>query len=255
LRISVPRHARRHSLRPVEDPARARHAFAGEEGGEKPVRGGFRGVQLLRVGGVAEEFPEAGGLRSGGAERLSRPLRVEPEELRSRRRGGEGARGAGGVEDGVVGAPEKFADADSRLVAGDRGEEKILAGALLGLRQGEDRGEDDRSRMEDGPVVHVVLLHYMGRRPVDQGGEVRARSGAIDHHLARAPGRSGLPRESLEGAHGARILPGESGPEPVEEKLLRVLDHGPRQVRPAESGEELAERLGRIRGHQIAPVT
>ena len=43
-----------------------------------------------------------------------------PQQMAGRGRGGEGAGGAGGVEDPVVRAAEELADADADLVAGDR---------------------------------------------------------------------------------------------------------------------------------------
>ena len=49
-----------------EDALRAGEAVVREIGSEEPIRRSLGGVQLLRVGGIAQELPESGGLRAGG---------------------------------------------------------------------------------------------------------------------------------------------------------------------------------------------
>ena len=58
-RIGIGRHAGGHSLRALEDVLRAGEPALRETSGEQPVRRRLRRVQLFRVGGVAQEFPQA----------------------------------------------------------------------------------------------------------------------------------------------------------------------------------------------------
>ena len=133
LRISVPGHARRHSLGAFEDALCARHPFAGKAGREETVRRCLGGVQLLGVGRVAQELPESRGLRPRRPQRLLGPVGVEAEELRGGGGGRQGSGRAGGVEHRVVRSAEEFAHADPGLVARDGGEEQLLARLLLRL--------------------------------------------------------------------------------------------------------------------------
>ena len=80
-RIGVGGHAGRHALLALEDALRAGEAVPGEEGGGQPVGGGLGGVELLGIGGVAQELPQPRGLRAGRADRM---------EHRRRRRGRAG---------------------------------------------------------------------------------------------------------------------------------------------------------------------
>jgi hypothetical protein len=64
--------------------------------------GGMRRVQLLGVGGGAQELPEARRLRSRGAEGVAHLLRIQPQEIAHGRGRGHRACGAGGVEHLIV---------------------------------------------------------------------------------------------------------------------------------------------------------
>ena len=67
-RIGVARHAGGHALRALQDAPGAGEAIARQEGGRQPVAGRLGGVQLLGIGGVAQELPQPGGLRPGRAD-------------------------------------------------------------------------------------------------------------------------------------------------------------------------------------------
>ncbi len=69
-RVGVGRHAGRHALRTFENAPGAGEAVLREIRGDEAVARGLRGVQLLRIGGVAQEFPESRRLRARGAERV-----------------------------------------------------------------------------------------------------------------------------------------------------------------------------------------
>jgi hypothetical protein len=104
-RIGVARERRAHPLCALEDAARAGEAVGGEVRRGQSCRRGVRGVQLLRVGGFAQELPQSRGLRSRRAERMRHLLGVEAKQAPDRGSGGERSRGAGRVEDAVVRAP------------------------------------------------------------------------------------------------------------------------------------------------------
>ena len=191
-RIGVARHAGRHALRALEDAARAGEAV-GAPGRPRvePGRGGVRGVQLLGVGRLAQELPQPGRLRAGRAERVQHLLGRQPQQLAHRRRRGQRAGGAGGVEDLVVRAAEELADADADLVAGHRGREQLAARAPQRLRHRQRRRKHHRGRMEHRAVVHVVLLGHVRRRGVDRIAATSGlRAAAVDQDLARAVGRA-----------------------------------------------------------------
>ena len=135
------------------------------------------GVELLGVGRVAQELPEAGRLGAGRAEGMQHPLGRKPEQMAGGGSGGEGPRGAGGVEGPVVRAAEELADPDADLVADDRGRQQLATGPAERLRHRQGRREDDGGGMEDRAVVHVVLLGEMRGGRVHHRGEERACCG------------------------------------------------------------------------------
>ncbi len=140
-RIGVFRHPGGHALLAFEDVLRAGQAVFRQVGRKQAIGGGLGGVQLLGVGGVAEELPEAGGLGAGTAQQMGELLLVEIHQLAHRHSGGQGADGRGGVEDPVMRAAEEFADANARLVAGDRGHQQLAARFAQVLR-GRQRGRE-----------------------------------------------------------------------------------------------------------------
>ena len=184
-RIGIARHSGRHPLRSFEDALRAGEAVAREIGGEQPVRRGLRGVQLLRIGGVAQELPEPGGLRARGAEGVQHRGVGQPEQAADARCRSQRAGRAGRVEHLVVRAAEEFAHANADFVPGDRGDQQVAAGSPDRLRDGERGRKHHRSRMKDRAVVHVVLLGEVRGGRIDHRREQRTRAPARDQHLAR----------------------------------------------------------------------
>src|SRR5947208_7013480 len=112
---------------------------AGEERREQSGLGGAAGMQ--RLGHRAERRLEAGGLRAGDPERVEPPLLVEPEEVRTRRRGTEGADGGRRVEArAVVAGPEQRRQTTLELDAGHQRGEKVRAASTLLLGEARSAG-------------------------------------------------------------------------------------------------------------------
>ena len=80
-RIGVARHPGGHALLAFEDLPRAGEPFAREVRRHEPVRCGFRRVELLRVRGVAQEFPQARRHRPRGPEAILHLACVEAEHV------------------------------------------------------------------------------------------------------------------------------------------------------------------------------
>ena len=154
--------------------------------------------------------------------------------------------GAGRVEDPVVRAAEKLADAHAAFVTRDRGRDERLAARCRLLARGEHRGENDRPRMQHRAVVQVVLLDEMRRRAVDQRGEERRAAAARGEDFARALRRPHERRELLDRDDRPRVAAGQRGGEPVEKKLLGARDHFGGQRLVAYGREKLGQRLGGI---------
>ena len=211
-RIGVARHARCEALRTLEDAARPGEPFEREIGRHQAAGGGVGGVELLGVGRVAQELPEAGRLGAGRAEGMQHPLGRQPQQMAGGGRGGEGPGGAGGVEGPVVRAAEELADPDADLVADDRSRQQLATGPAEGLRHGQRRRKDDRCGMEHRAVVHVVLLGEMRGRRVHHRREQGRAAAAADQDLRRAlvrPHRAAPPGRSPRPA-GRPCRPGRS---------------------------------------------
>ncbi len=158
LGVGVGGHPRPHALRPFQNAARPREAVPGEVGGEQPVGCCFGRVELLGVGGVAQELPEPGRLSTRGAQGVQHRFFVGLQEVGDRRRRGDRARRAGGVEDLVVAPSQKGTDPDPGLIAGHAGRDEVSSRGAGLLRRGQGGGEHYGRGVEDRPVVHVVLL-------------------------------------------------------------------------------------------------
>ncbi|MNN15359.1 hypothetical protein D3C81_1284610 [compost metagenome] len=246
--IGVARHAGGHALPAFEDLLRAGEARARQPGRLQAVGRGLGGVQLLGIRGVAQELPQARGLRAGRAQRLVDAFGIQVVELGHRGRGGERADGARGVEHGVVRAAHELADADAGLIAGDRRQQHLGAGLAFGLRRGDDGREHHRGRVQHRAVVHVVLLDHVRRSAVDQRGEVGRGAAPVDQHFGVALARPHGGGEFLQAAHGRGVLAGDGRGNPVKEQVLGALDHGGGHVRELEIGQELAQLAGRVVG-------
>lgn len=83
---------------------------------------------------------------------------VQAQQVAHGGRCGQGAGRAGCVEHFVVRAAKELTRADSHLVSGDAGRQQLPAACADSLCHGKRGREDDGSRMEDGAVVHIVLL-------------------------------------------------------------------------------------------------
>ncbi|KAG0760623.1 hypothetical protein G6F22_019080 [Rhizopus arrhizus] len=101
-RVGIGGHAGRHALRTFQDVAGAGEALARQIRGSDAVGCRLGGVQLLGIGGVAQELPKTCGLGAGRAQRVQHLFRRQLEQVAGGDCGGQGARRAGGVEDLVV---------------------------------------------------------------------------------------------------------------------------------------------------------
>ncbi len=180
-----------------EDACRSGEAVAGDVRGEQAVGRRFGGMELFGVGGVAQELPETGRLCPGRPEGVEHGLSVGAEQAGDRGCGSQRACGPGGVKGMVMGAAEVGTDPDSGLVARHCGDQQVPARSPGLLRGGECCGEHHGRRMEDRPVVNVVLLHHVRRSPVYQRGEEGRDTPARDQDLTGTIGRSHDLRETL----------------------------------------------------------
>jgi hypothetical protein len=134
---------------------------------------------------------------------------------------GERARGAGGVEDLVVGATEEGPDPDTGLVARDRRGYEVSARGPGLLGSGERGGEDHCRRVEDGFVVDVVLLYDVRGCSVHQRGEEGRGPPTRDQYLARASIRAHRLREPFQCLDRPGVPSREGRRDPVQKELLR----------------------------------
>ncbi len=243
-RIGVLRHPGGHALLAFEDVLRAGQAVFRQVGRKQAIGGGLGGVQLFGVGGVAEELPEAGGLGAGTAQQMGELLLIEIHQLAHRHSGGQGADGRGGVEDAVMRAAEEFADANARLVAGDRGHQQVAAGFAQVLRGRQRRREHHGGRVQHGAVVQVVLLHQVRTGAVHQRGEIGAAALAVDEDARRPFRRAHLLRIALEQRDGVRSRAGQGRAEPVEKQVFGAGEHRVGNLLVSEPGEKFGQRLG-----------
>ncbi|MNJ54194.1 hypothetical protein D3C77_496250 [compost metagenome] len=102
-----------------EDIARTGQAVRSEVGCQQPVGSRLGCVQLLGIGRVAQECPEAGGLGARAAQQVDKGLLVELHQFADGHGSGEGADRRRGMEDAIVRAPQKLTDSDACFIAGD----------------------------------------------------------------------------------------------------------------------------------------
>src|SRR6266542_6658588 len=124
-------------------------------------------MQLLRVRGVAQEFPQSRRLRAGRPERIEHLLRGQREQPADGVRRGDRSRSSRRVEDLVVRSAQEFADTDADVITSNGCGDQLASGALERLRDRERRRKHDRARMKYRAVVYVVLLGEMRRGGVD----------------------------------------------------------------------------------------
>ncbi len=199
-------------------------------------------------------------LRTGQAQGADILVRVQLEHLGHRGRRAEGAGQAAGMEAAVEGAgADRIADAGAQLVAGDNGQDDVLAAeGSETLGRGQHGGDHAGAVVRHGLVVAVIQLIALSRRAVD---ESRAQRIGLDLH---APG-AGLGRliEQRDGA-GDRLGPGGVGPEhaaaqTIADALLGVDDQIVRQVlilqARGELGHHARDRQGLDRDVGVHKIT
>ncbi len=209
--IGVARHARRHALGALKDVGRALKTVGGELGGHQAVRGGHRRVELFRIGGVAQEFPQAACLRARRAERIQHLRRRQTKQTPSGRRSGHGAGRASGVKHLVVRTAEKLSDANAHLVTRHCRRDELTPRRAVRLRQRKRYREHHRRRMKYRAVVHIVLLGEVRCGAVHHRGKIWRRAGAVDQDLARIIrlAATGLARKTGNRLNWARAFSGE----------------------------------------------
>ena len=209
----------------------------------------MRGVQLLGVGGVAQEFPQPGRLRAGRAEGVQHlrrrsgaaggpPRRRRPACRRCRWCGrpcsasGRGIRRRGCRPR----SPRRWPPAGRAPLSAH------------GLRHRQRRREHHRGGVEHRAVVHVVLLGEVRGRGVDHGRQQRAGAAAVDQHLADGPSRRAhaLRRSASMALHRPRALAGQRRAEPVEQQVFGAAQHRRRECRRSAGRRRSAARVGRV---------
>ncbi len=249
-RIGVRRHARAHALRAFQNLFGAGKALAGQIGRGQAVGRRLGGVQLFRVGGVAQEFPQAGGLGAGGTEGVQHLRRRQPQQAPDRGGRRQRAGGAGGVEDLVVRAPQEFADPDTDFIAGHRRCQQFAAAAAERLRHRQRRREHHGGRMEHRAVVDVVLFGEMRSCRVDHRREQHRGMAARNQHFGGAVGRPHLAREPFDGFDRTRALAGQDRTEPVQHQVFGAADHRVGNVVELQFGGKGGEGLTGKSGHR-----
>ena len=137
---------------------------------------------------------------------------------RGRRR--QRACGAGGVEDAVVRAAQKFAHADADFVTHNRGSQQLATAGANGLRHRHRRRKHDGGRVKHRAVVHIVLLGHMRCGRIGHGGQVGAGARAVNDHLAGTGGRAHGLRKALDGFHRTGTVSCHSRTEPVHQQVF-----------------------------------
>ena len=88
--------------------------------------------------------------------------------------------------------------------------------------------------MKDRPIMHIVLLNDMGRRPIHEGRKQRGSAATRDQHLARPLPWPHVSRQALQNLDRARVAPGQGRRDPIEEEFLRAFNDGPRELLKAQ---------------------
>ncbi len=234
---------------------RAGEALLGQPRGEHPGPGRVGRVQ--RLGHRAEVGQQPAGQRPGDAERHRPLLAARAEQAAAGRRRAEGADRAGGVEaEVVVGVAEQPVDPERGLVAGDQGGQRVGAGLVVHLGQGEDGRDDDRGDVPArAGVVEVadVRGERVDHRRVERAGadrlgaeDRRAVGGRLEHHPAQHLHRLGRRAEG-ENADGVDERVRGPGPHLVghgrDVDVVDQVDERPRQaLGEVESREGIADQ-------------
>src|SRR5690606_35657446 len=235
-----------------QDAPRPREAFLGKVGRGQAVGRRLGSVQLLGIGRIAQEFPQAGGLRAGRAQGVQHLFGIQAQQPGHRDGRRQRAHRAGGVEDLVVRAPQEFAYAYAHFVARHRSHEQVLARAAqrLGYRQ---RGwKHHGGRVEHRTVVHVVLFHHVCRRGVDHGGEQWRGLPPSDQYLRWSVGWTHGRRIALDGLHRPRARARQYRTQAVKQQVFGSPQYGGRDIVKAQVGGEFRERgagVGVMVGH------
>ena len=246
--VGVAGHACGHALRPLQNVARTGQAFSRQAGGGQPRGGSVRGVQLLGVGGIAQELPQAGRLRAGRAQGVQHGGRVQAQQAPGRGGRRHRARSARGVKHLVVRASQKFAHAYAHLIARHRRHQKLTAAAAQLLGHGKRHGKHHGSRVEDRGVVHIVLLHKVRGRRIHSGRHHGAAAAAPVQHFARPLGRPLREPKPRERLHRARVFAGQGRAHPVEEQVFGAPEHRGGNLRVLQRGRKTGQVCAGVGG-------
>src|SRR6266700_373414 len=151
------------------------------------------------------------------------------------------------VKHAIVGTAKVGSDADARFVACDGSDQNRLTRGPNILRGSQNSGKHDRCRMKDRPIMHIVLLNDMGRRPIHEGRKQRGSAATRDQDLACPLPWPHVSRQALQNLDRARVAPSQGRSDPIEEELLRALNNGPRELLKAEVRQKGREGSGGFR--------
>ena len=177
-------------------------------------------------------------------------LLVEPEEVRTRRRGTEGADGGRRVEArGVVAGPEQRRQTTLELDAGHQRGEKVRAASTLLLDEGEERGNDRCRGVAAHQRMRVVEIEGVSRRTVDKRRRLPRCALATADQRRRPVARG----DGLDQDLGQRLArAGERTAEEVEQAMAGHLERVGRNLLIPDAADGAHERERGTHGHRRA---
>ena len=241
--IGIGGHARRHALFSFKNFVRAGKAITGDIGSHQAVSRRFGRMQLLGISRIAQELPQTRRHGARRADAVLHLLRIEFEDVRHACRCCKLARSAGGVKHLVVRTTEKLTDSHAALVTRHGCRDQILARSTHFLSGRQHRREHNRGRVIDGAVMHIILLHHVRSRTVDQRGEKRRGAAARGQYFRRACGGPHGLGKLLQHQNGTRALACQTRAKPVEKKIFSARYHIQRQRFVTYRRQKLAQGL------------
>lgn len=151
-------------------------------------------------------------------------------------------------------AAEEFAHTDTDFIAGHCRRQQIAPGTAERLRHRQHCGEYDGSRMKYRAVVDIVLFGKVRRCGVDHRGKQRCRLAARDQDFGTAGGWSHLLGKPFNRFHRTCTFAGQSGAEPVEEKVFCAPYHRFRNVVKLKSGRKGGQCLTWVLAHFVSSL-